>query len=134
MSLCFVPGHLPVCPNMKTVRLQRLVDVAGREILGLDVDQLEVVAVRVAWPAGASFPANWLNVTTSRRICRRAECRFLPGDKILETVDESSRESRRFVPALLFAGQTDVAVVRETGKEILLPAATSKLINWPIEL
>ena len=94
MSLCFVPGHLPVCPNMKTVRLQRLVDVAGREILGLDVDQLEVVAVRVAWPAGASFPANWLNVTTSRRICRRAECRFLPGDKILHKIQTNQLAHR----------------------------------------
>ena len=58
------PGHLPVCPNMKTVRLQRLVDV-GREIL--DVEQLawgrRTRSCARKWPAGASFSANWPNAS-----------------------------------------------------------------------
>ena len=46
-------------------------------------------------------------------------------------VDESSRKSRRLLLALLFAGQTAVAVVRETGKQILLPgnAQTNQLAH-----
>ena len=58
------PGHLPVCPNMKTVWLQRLVDV-GREIL--DVEQLaggcRTRSCARKWPAGTSFSANWPNAS-----------------------------------------------------------------------
>ena len=97
--------------------IHRVVGVVGSPVVGRSIEgdarnyvsvskgRLAVVAVRV------------VDFLFQKRIGLFAE----ESDWI---VDESSRESRRLVPALFFAGQTAVAVVRETGKQILLPGNT----------
>ena len=77
--------------------------------------------------------AKYLTLNNWRRVAVRVAVPVSGRPVLLfQPIGQTPRSAtRRLVPALLFAGQTAVTVVRETGKQILLPAATSKLSTSP---